>query len=196
MHLSSPYDPRNTTVEAFDDPKYKTFVADAAGFDAIAKGRWSPATEDGSFQEGYRRYGASKFFLIMMQHELQARLNTDEALSRICVIGVDPGAITTSTPRLVSWAPRVLISRILYPVVRLKPTNTTVTLSRAASDVLEAAFAAGEVGELPKDKYYKGSTPAETSEESRDAVKRQMVWKETVSMAGLKDGDTVLANWQ
>lgn len=134
----------------------------------------------------------------MMQHELQARLDADAALSKICVLGVDPGAMITGLQRLAPWLIRVLIFKVVYPLVLyVKPNNGLVRASsRSASDVLEAAFGAGEAGGLPKDKYYDGIVPLETSEESRDAAKRELVWRETVRLAGLKAGDTVLANWQ
>lgn len=196
--MPSPKDPRNARTKAFEDPKYQTLVSDSPSFEAIAKGTWSPATEDASFRGGFRRYGAAKLFLIMMQHELQARLNVDAALSKICVLGVDPGTMISGLQRLAPWVIRVLIFKVVYPIVLyLNPTNGPVRpLSRSAGDVLEAAFGVGEEGELPKDRYFDGRIPLETSEESRDTVKRELVWKETVSLVDLKEGKTVLANWQ
>ncbi|KAF2503073.1 putative short-chain dehydrogenase [Lophium mytilinum] len=193
-----PKDPRNAVTKAFEKPEYKTFVSDAASFEAIAKGTWSPATEDASFRGGFRRYGASKLFVIMMQHELQARLNADAALSSICILGVDPGPMITGHQRLAPWVIRVLIFKIIYPaLLYMSPNNGRVRpLSRSAGDVLEAAFGVGSGGELPKDKYFDGRAPLETSEESRDAAKRELVWKETARLAGLKEGETVLAHWQ
>lgn len=134
----------------------------------------------------------------MMQHELQARLNADKALSNICVLGVDPGTMTTGLQRLSPWIIRVLLFQIIYPILLyFNPSNGPVrSTSRSASDVLEAAFAAGEGGELPKDAYFDGRTRMETGEESRDAAKRALVWKETVRLAGLEEGETVLADWQ
>ncbi|KAK2610239.1 hypothetical protein N8I77_003689 [Diaporthe amygdali] len=195
-------DPRNARTRAFVDPKYKTIVSDAAGFDAIAKGTWSPATEDAGFRGGFRRYAASKLFLVMMQHELQARLDADvnaAALGgRICVLGVDPGTMSSGMQRLAPWLIRVLLFQLIYPLVLyFNPDSRAVRAPRrSAGDVLEAAFGVGEGGELPKDQYFDGRALVETGEESRDAVKRALVWRETVKLAGLKDGDTVLANWR
>ncbi|KAI5866713.1 putative short-chain dehydrogenase [Durotheca rogersii] len=193
-----PNDPRNARGKAFENPKYKTFISDAVSFEAIAKGEWSPATEDASFRGGFRRYGAAKLFLVMMQHELQARLDADTALHRICVLGVDPGTMISGLQRLASWVIRVLIFKIIYPILLyLNPHNGPVRPpSRSASDVLEAAFGVGEGGELPKDRYFDGRAPLQTSEESRDLAKRKLVWEETVKLAGLKEGETVLENWQ
>ncbi|RYO88773.1 hypothetical protein DL764_008690 [Monosporascus ibericus] len=190
----NPKDPRNAMGRAFVDPKYQTIVTDAARFEAISKGSWSP---DASFQGGFRRYGVSKLFLIMMQHELQARLNADPTLSNICILGVDPGTMVSGLQRLAPWVIRVLIHKIIYTALLwLNPNNGLVRpTSGAAADVLEAAFGT-QGGELPKDKYFDGRSPFETSEESRDTEKRELVWKETVKLAGLKDGETVLTTWQ
>ncbi|KAI1457497.1 putative short-chain dehydrogenase [Annulohypoxylon moriforme] len=192
-----PNDPRNVQAQAFDDPKYKTFISDAASYEAIAKGTFSPATEDASFRGGFRRYGAAKLFLIMMQHELQQRLNADPTLSKICVLGVDPGTMISGLQRLASWPIRVLMFKIIYPIILyLNPNGPVRSTSRSAADVLEATFGVGEEGELSKDKYFNGREPFETSEESRDAAKRELVWEETVELAGLKGDETVLVNWQ
>ena len=201
-HSPSPDDPRNARTRAFDDPKYKTIVSDAEGFHAIAKGAWSPATEDASFRGGYRRYCASKLFLVMMQHELQARLlDSDPGLGagRISVLGVDPGTMSSGLQRLAPWFIRVLLFRFIYPLVLwLNPGGDNIRApARSAGDVLEAAF--GVVGEgagMPKDLHFDGRVAVETGEESRDAGKRAMVWRETAKLAGLRDGDTVLANWR
>ncbi|KAI1173440.1 putative short-chain dehydrogenase [Nemania sp. FL0916] len=193
-----PEDPRNVKTGAFDDPKYKTFVSDAAGFMAIAKGEWSPATEDASFRGGYRRYSASKLFLVMMQHELQARLDADPALNKICVLGLDPGTMISGLQRLAPWVIRVLIFQVIYPLILyFNPDNGPVRpTSRSASDALELAFGVGEEGNPPKDQYYDGRTLLETGKESRDAAKRELVWAETIKLAGLKEGDTILRKWE
>lgn len=194
---NSPKDPRNARTQAFDEPKYQTFVPDAAGFEAVAKGEWSSASEDPTWRGGFRRYGASKLFLIMMQHELQTRLNADPALNKVCALGVDPGTMLSGLQRLAPWFIRVLMFKIIYPfILYMNPDGPVRATSRSAGDVLEAAFAVGEGGNPPKDNYVDGKTPLETSEESRDAEKRAMVWKETIRMTGLKESETILANWQ
>ncbi|KAI0100929.1 putative short-chain dehydrogenase [Nemania sp. FL0031] len=197
-----PEDPRNARGGAFDDPKYKTFVSDAASFDAIAKGEWSPASEDasfrGAFRGGFRRYGAAKLFLIMMQHELQVRLDADPALNKICILGLDPGTMIGGLTRLAPWFIRVLLFKVIYPLVLyMNPDNGPVRpTSRSASDALELAFSIGEEGALPKDKYFDGRTPLETSKEARDPAKRELVWTETVKLTDLQEGKTVLTKWQ
>lgn len=187
-------------TKAFTDERYKNLAPDdVAGFDAIAKGTWSSSTEDASYRSGYRRYGAAKLFLIMMMHELQQRMNQDSALKNVCVLGVDPGTMITGLQRHAPWFIRVFLFQIVYPLIlyfkpdggRIRPTG------RSAADVLEAAVGAVDgAGGLPKDLYFDGREPFNTSAESRDAGKRRLVWTETVRYAGLKEGDTTLENWQ
>ncbi|KAG8162705.1 hypothetical protein KVR01_007183 [Diaporthe batatas] len=180
-------DTRNEVTHAFDDPKYKTVLPDsdddaaaAEGFNAIARGQWSPAAEDATFAGGYRRYGASKLFLLMMQHELQARLLRSDSTSRICVLG------------------------IIFPIILFfSPGGDTVrSPARSAGDVLEAALGypavggRGEADGLPRDLYLDGRRPCGTSEEARDAGKRALVWRESVRLAGLREGETVLGDWR
>ncbi|KAL2285646.1 hypothetical protein FJTKL_07666 [Diaporthe vaccinii] len=194
----NPDDPRNARTRAFDDPRYKTFVPDAAGFHAIARGAWSPAIDGEGWRGGYRRYGASKLFLVMMQHELQARLDAGTA-RRICALGVDPGTLSTGMQRLAPWFIRVLLFKVIYPLILFfnPDTNVLRTPARSAGDVLEAAFGTvGEGGKPPRDLYFDGRVLVETGEESRDAAKRALVWAETAKLAGLKDGETVLENWR
>ena len=193
----SPNDKRNTTTKAFEEEKYKTFVYDEAGFEAIAKGTWSSAKEDQSFRSGFRRYGAAKLFLIMMMHELQRRIDQETTLKNICVLGVDPGAMISGLQRLSPWVIRVLVFQIIYPIILyLHPNNGRMRPTRrSASDVLEAAFGSGS-GDLPKDLYFDGTQPLETSAESKDSRKRNLVWTETARHAHLKEGDTILGNWQ
>lgn len=143
----------------------------------------------------------------MMQHELQARLDASAAAPgvdagtarRICVLGVDPGTLSTGMQRLAPWFIRVLLFKVIYPLILFfnPDTNVLRTPARSAGDVLEAAFGAvGEGGEPPRDLYFDGRVLVETGEESRDAGKRALVWAETAKLAGLKDGETVLENWR
>lgn len=133
----------------------------------------------------------------MMQHELQARLLRSGANSRICVLGVDPGAMPSGIVRRGPLYIRVLLYQIIFPIMLFFNAGGEMvrTPARSAGDVLEAASGAvGEGGELPRDLYFDGRKLCETSEESRDAGKRAVVWRETVKLAGWKEGDTVLEN--
>ncbi|KAI2464612.1 putative short-chain dehydrogenase [Annulohypoxylon bovei var. microspora] len=193
-----PYDKRNEGTRAFDDEKYKTFVHDEASFEAIAKGTWSSAQDDPSWISGYRRYGAAKLFSIMMIHELQRRIDRDPVLNKVCILGVDPGTMITGLQRHANWIIRVLMFKIIYPIMAfLMPNGLVRSTTKSASQVLEAAFESKPThGEFPKGSYYFDTEPLETSAESKDPRKRDLVWKESVKYAHLEPGETILADWQ
>jgi len=193
-----PYDKRNERTKAFVNEKFKTIIHDEANFEAIAKGKWSSAHEDPSYRSGFRRYGAAKLFLIMMMHELQHRMNQDPVLKNVCILGIDPGTMSTGLQRHAPWVIRVVIFQIIYPLIAmLLPNGPVRTTQKSASDILQAAFESNEVlGPFPKDLYFNGTEPLETSDESRDPRKRDLVWKESVRYACLKEGETILINWQ
>jgi hypothetical protein len=88
------------------------------------------------------------------------------------------------------------LSPTLVPIIlHLNPNGPVHSRQRTASDALEGAF--GSFSESPpKDLYVSRTTPLETSTESRDASKRKMAWKETVKHANLKEGESILSNWQ
>ncbi|KAI1122335.1 hypothetical protein F5Y10DRAFT_287275 [Nemania abortiva] len=110
----------------------------------------------------------------MMPHELQARLDAYPSLSRICVLGVDPGTMISSMTRLAPWFIRVLLFKVIYPLVLYLSLNGLVrSMSRSAGDSLDAMFGVDEEGNPLKDKYFNGRALLETSEESMDAVKRE-----------------------
>ncbi|KAI1777354.1 putative short-chain dehydrogenase [Hypoxylon cercidicola] len=178
---SHPYDKRNEGTQAFDDEKYKTI---------------SSAQEDPSGRSGYRRYGAAKLFSIMMIHELQRRMDRDPVLSNICVLGVDPGTMATSLQRHAPWFIRVLLFKIIYPIILMLMPNGPVIRStqKSASQVLEAAFETSP--EFPKGLYYFDTKLLETSAESKDPRARDVVWKESIKYAHVEQGETVLSHLQ
>lgn len=194
MIYCSPDDKRNAATKAFVEERYKTFVHDEASFEAIAKGTWSSAEEDPSYRSGFRRYGAAKLFLIMMMYELQRRIDQEVTLKNIRVVGVDPGTMISGLQRLAPWIIRVLIFKFIYPIMLyMQPNGSIRSTRRSASDILEDAF--GSVS-LQETSYFDGREPLDTSTESRDKQKQNLVWTETAKYAQLKEGDTILGNWQ
>ncbi|GAP88935.1 putative short-chain protein [Rosellinia necatrix] len=192
-----PHDKRNEPTEAFQEEKYKTTVQDQSVINAIARGSWSSAEEDPSWKSGYRRYGAAKLFSIMMIHELQSRMNRDPTLKEVSILGVDPGTMTTSLQRHASWIIRVLVFQIIYPIIAFFAPNGLIrSTHKSATQVLDAAFGAdAEPTTSLKAAYYFDGKPFETSSESRDAHKRDLVWKESVKYARLKGDETILSEW-
>ncbi|KAK7921457.1 hypothetical protein PG985_009479 [Apiospora marii] len=193
-----PLDKRNSDSKAFVEEQYKTVLQDQSTISAIARGTWCAAKEDPSFRPAFRRYGATKLFLVMMVHELQRRLDRDAALSNVCVLGVDPGRMSTGLARQAPWVIRVLVMQVLFPLLALlMPRGGNVrSPATSAAHVLEAAVGSGPgLGELPKARFFNGLEPWETSVEARDAVKRDWVWKESVRDARLVEGETALEDF-
>lgn len=166
--------------------------------EAIAKGEWPNGPEDPGWRGGYRRYASSKLFLAMMISSLQARLNEDPALSKICVLGVDPGIMSTGLQRRSGFVIRIILFRIVYPLMTWwNPLGSYRTTDRSASEILKAALQYGSrLEENAKEAYFDGTLPKEMGVESRDAEKRDWVWKASIRLAGLKEGDTALERWQ
>ncbi|KAI8958100.1 putative short-chain dehydrogenase [Daldinia sp. FL1419] len=191
-----PYDKRNRFTGAFGEEKYRTVVHDAASFGEIAKGTWCSAKEDPSWRSGYRRYGAAKLFSIMMIYELQRRVDRDPVLKNISVIGVDPGTLlATSLQRDASWVIRILIFRIIYPITAfLFPNGLVRSTRKSASQILEASL--GREPKFPKGLYYFDGRQLETSTESKDLRKQDIVWQESIKYTHLERGETILTNLQ
>lgn len=171
-------------------------IRDRAAIEAIAKGNWSSTSEYPAWLSGYRRYGAAKLCAMMMVHELQHRMSRDAALGRVCILAVDPGYMSTGLQRYAPWLVRVLIS-ILFPIgAWLIPGGPIRYPDTSARHVLRAAFESGSgLGELPKGMYFDGEKPENTSDESRDAHKRDIVWKASLRLTNLSGGETVLSEW-
>ncbi|TAQ84953.1 hypothetical protein B7494_g6727 [Chlorociboria aeruginascens] len=189
-------------ARAFKDEKFKTILHDST--DPIAKGTWSKFEEDSSWMSGMRRYGAAKLCAIMMIGELQRRLLIDPTLSHISIVGIDPGTVPTNLARHSPFFIRVLLFKVIFPIVaafqawRNPGRNNGVrTADVSAGDVLAAALDNNPVlGERPQGLYLDGSERAEISAEAKDERKRAMVWKDSVRYTQLKEGETILANWE
>ncbi|KAI1438098.1 putative short-chain dehydrogenase [Xylaria sp. CBS 124048] len=192
-----PHDKRNAVTGAFKQDKYKTIVQNQSTIDDIARGTWSSAREDPSWKSGYRRFGASKLFSIMMIYELQSRLDRDPVLNNIRILGVDPGTMMTGLQRHANWFIRIVLFQIVYPVIAFfKPRGLIRSTQRSAGQVLHSAFYADTDGAgFQEVRYYFDERLFDTGVEARDVHKRALVWKETVKFARLKGDETVLRDW-
>lgn len=81
----------------------------------------------------------------------------------------------------------MLLFRVVYP------SRPLLEARRRAGAVAGAVD--GEDGRQ-EGSYFDGREPLETSAESMDMTKRELVWRETVRYTGLKEGDTILADWR
>ncbi|CAG8977359.1 hypothetical protein HYALB_00009059 [Hymenoscyphus albidus] len=170
-------------------------LPDCVTFEAIAKGTWSSAHEDPSWRSGYRRYGASKLFLLMMIYELQQRMDQEPLLKNICILGVDPGTMSTGIQRHAPFVIRLILFRIIIPLrAWWSPDGPIRTTRISAMHVLRAAFERdGTLGAFPKAKYFYGREAFETCGEAKDAQEREWVWHESVRYTQLKEDETALS---
>ncbi|KAI0180745.1 NAD(P)-binding protein [Hypoxylon sp. FL1284] len=202
-----PLDPRNNLGpfgEAFAPQEFHQIFTDPEGStEPVAKGKWGAAagrTDDPL--AGFRRYGASKLSEVMMMLELAQRVSKDPALSKISVLGLDPGGMQSSLARRGPWVVRVLILQIIMPLFAplatwLNPNGDLRTTSKSAADTIHASFDTdGGLGEHPNGLYLNGSLVSETGAEAKDETKRRRLWSESLGYAGIKEGDTVLADWR
>ncbi|KAI0146832.1 NAD(P)-binding protein [Xylariaceae sp. FL1272] len=197
-HTHDPHDRFNKGIMGgqYEDEKWKTMLGNS--IDPLAKGTWS--SNDGSPQalSGLRRYGASKLCVAMMIGELQDRLNRDPILSKVSILGVDPGWMATQISRR---HPMYAFVRVVMPWVAgmlswMQPNGMYRTPSRSARDVVAAAFGTGPMeNEDPKGSYFKGTSRTTVSAEAGDLVKRKMVWAGSIEYAELQEADTVLVHW-
>lgn len=67
---------------------------------------------------------------------------------------------------------------------------------KSGADLLLACFDKEMLGEHPKAVYLNGSEKSEPSIESRDEVKQKRVWAESLKFARIRNGDSVLKDWQ
>lgn len=133
----------------------------------------------------------------MMIHSLQQRLDRDPSPSKVCILGVDPGTMSTGLQRHAGWLIRVLLFRIIYPLIFWIKSDGPIRMTeRSASDIVRAAFDHGPgLGEEPKGVYLDGTVPLEAGKESQDVQKRDWVWRESVRLTGLKEDETALIDW-
>ncbi|GJN83768.1 short-chain protein [Purpureocillium lilacinum] len=191
-------DPRNTSGgnTVYQDPKWQNLLPD---IDAVARGRWSTPNDDPSEASGFRRYGASKLCAVMLMHELVDRVARDPALGNVSVVGLDPGGMPSDLCRRAGFMVKTVTMGFIVPLaaplmVRLSPNGLIRPTWKSAADVIRACF---EV-EPPKGKllYLNGTDELETAKDARDKGKRQPVWRYGLEVAGIKSGDSALADWQ
>jgi NAD(P)-dependent dehydrogenase (short-subunit alcohol dehydrogenase family) len=163
----------------------------------LAKGRWSTAeAHPGDPCAGYRRYGAGKLCEIMMMQELSYRLPKDPQLSKVAVLGVDPGGMMTSLLRRASpiMAHTSKIAKPFNQVLYWSKANGMFRApSKSAVDVLRAAFDTEELGDYPNGLYMDGSSKSEVGAEVKDREKTAQLWRDSLGYAGVQKGDTILA---
>lgn len=67
---------------------------------------------------------------------------------------------------------------------------------KSATDLMLASFDEKKLGQHPKAVYLNGSEKDTPAAEARDEAKQKQLWEETLKLARVRDGDTILKNWQ
>ncbi|KAK0113493.1 hypothetical protein ONS96_014357 [Cadophora gregata f. sp. sojae] len=189
------FDPQNNIPPIYKGEEFKTMFTSA---EALSKGI---EYMDDAWAAGMRRYGASKLLVVMFMYELQRRLDSDPALSNISVLSMDPGAmggtgIAKRAPLLIRFITQVMIPLLQRISVYFSPNGSIRPTWKSAQDLMLASFDEKYLGVRPKAVYLNGSAKAESSIESRDEEKQRQLWEESLKLAMIRDGETVLKNWQ
>lgn len=192
-----PFDKRNGPLAMFEEEEYKEVFKGTGG---LAKG--IEYTDDG-YKAGMRRYGASKLLINMFMYELQRRLTVDPHLSKISVISMDPGGMSGGVGKNSVQSSAILrfiihyLLPILTPIlVWLQPNGSIRSPLKSGADLLRASFDTVTWGEHPKALYLDGTEKAQSSEEARDEGKQRNLWGDSLKLARVRSGETVLKNWE
>ncbi|RSL48214.1 hypothetical protein CEP54_013043 [Fusarium duplospermum] len=188
-------DERNNT----NAEPYKGWDTLFPGAEELAKGKWSRPDSGGGWYTGYRRYGASKLCAVMLMHELANRLARDPELSRVSVVGLDPGAMGSDLTRRGGFLMTTVVVRWVLPLiahmaVKSDPNGLFRPLWKSAGDAVRLCF---EV-EVPAGKllYLNGTDELDTGRESKNVANRNALWAYGLDAAQIKQGDTILRDWK
>jgi hypothetical protein len=138
-------------------------------------------------------------FSLFHRRELSERISKDSALSGVSVLGLDPGAMPSNLGERGTLVLRIIFKAfmpLVNPVMsKLKPNGMLRTTAQSATDVIRAAFDSRVLGEKPNGVYMDGSAISDVGAEAKDKRKRERLWLDSVTWAGIHNGDTVLENW-
>jgi NAD(P)-dependent dehydrogenase (short-subunit alcohol dehydrogenase family) len=173
-----------------------------------------PETEDkpgDQFMAGMRRYALSKTLMLMFmysrillsdgRYELQRRLDSDSKLHNVAIMALDPGGmpgtgITRTAPLLVRMIIEYIMPLFLGIINFLAPSLPFRTTKRSGGDLVYAALDEKELGKHPKTINLNGRVKEITSAETRDESKQKELWEGSLSLAGIKEEETVLEHWK
>lgn len=100
-----------------------------------------------------------------------------------------------------SFFQRVILNQVagnaLAPAMTwIWPNGQLRTPAKSATDVLRAVLDEETLGTQPKGLYLNGSEEASVSEEAKDPETGKRLWSESAALAGITNGETVLAGWR
>lgn len=150
---------------------------------------------------GFQRYADSKLAIVAWMYALNRRLHgsiTDagdhQLKEGITVIAVNPGnlsdsrALRSNTPTSLRIMSRVII-KPLSPLLRMTVDPTMRSAKDAGVDVMELAVGKDH---LHAEGYFTMRKKDESSAESRDERKQEVLWKKTLVWTGIGKDDTVV----
>ena len=114
---------------------------------------------------------------------------------------MDPGGmggtgITRKGTALIRFITAWVVPALQEILVFFSPNGVLRPPRKSAADLMLAAFDSKYLGEHPKAVYLNGSVKAQTSVEARDEAKQKKLWADSLKLARIRDGDTVLKSWQ
>ena len=138
---------------------------------------------------------------VYSRFELQRRLATSRQLSNISVVSVDPGAMPNTglvkdASKFIQFMLHYVLGSVVAIITWLRPNGDYRTPWKSAGDLLNASFNEKDYGKHLRALYLNGTDKAEAGAEARNEQYQKELWTVSVRMAGLKEGDTVLENWQ
>lgn len=135
---------------------------------------------------------------------MQERFDRDPVLSNLSILGVDPGGMATNLLRRGNFwfahpiAAKVITTPLSYVWSMFESNSLMRPVSKSAKDVLRAALddAPAPLSEHPKGLYFNGDAPMLQGAEARDPAKTSALWRDSVILTDIKEGDTVLEAWR
>lgn len=91
---------------------------------------------------------------------------------------------------------RIFLPLLQDIIVYFAPHGFFRSPKKSAGNVLSACFNEEGLGEHPMAVFLDGSQRAETSKEVQDVKKHKELWTDSLKLAAIKDGDTVLKDWR
>ena len=95
---------------------------------------------------------------------------------------------------------RILMGYVVVVIqaimVLFSPNGMLRGPKKSAEDLLLACFDEKKLGSSPKGVYLTGTKKIDSSVESRDEEKQKRLWKDSLKLARIKDGETVLRDWR
>ena len=104
--------------------------------------------------------------------------------------------LTRCSPLLIQFILSYVIYFLQIILVWFSPHGRLRTVMKSGTDLLICCFDEQSLGKYPKAAFLNGSERAKPSKESQDRKKQKKLWMDSLKLARLRDGDTVLKNWQ